>query len=356
MPPVCYEAAPEVINRAFVYIKPHAAGNRPIKGFIRKFFELHKSNSFRVVGEGLISAKWKHDGFEKQYHKMYKISFLVKANEHVLTMKEKETFYTKFYRSWETAVAEDLIRNVPETCSSLEMDQNELGNTWMTCIEKGQMAKLNDSFYIGYIDFIEGKKPIYCINGFFMSIRSEYLLYATPMPYFLVEWNCSSGEGGDKHRASSGRRGRENSDDSLTWKSFNKTIVGASDPANAHKDSLRAVINDHWEHLGLLGPLDSVNNAVHASSSAFEALAERTQWLDAPTFSDPLGYALNILGVTPTILAEWLQNPVLKGRPVFDHFKNLDCQQSVDVAYKLLMCKSQMQYYAIVIIEMLWIM
>lgn len=341
LPPVCYEAAPEAVNRAFIYLKPHCAGVKTLPAFIRHYFESNKSHSFRVVGDGHINAKWAHDGFEKQYHKMYKISFLVKPNDHDLTMKEKEKFFMKFCMSWETAVNDVMVKNVPDTCSSLQIDQNELGNVWMACVEKGQMAKLNDSFYIGLIDFIDGKQPIFCINGFFMSIRAEYLIYATPMPYFLVEWSCTGG-----HNVPNGVKGDtiegtgDSKDDPLSWKSFNKSIIGAADPQAAHTGSLRACINDDWESIGLTAPLSLADNAIHASSSAFEALAERTQWLDAPTFSDPLGYALNILGVTPDLLAEWLKNPEIKGQPVFDHFKSLDCKESIEVAYKLLICKS----------------
>ena len=42
----------------------------------------------------------------------------------------------------------------------------------------------------------------------------------------------------------------------------------------------------------------------------------------------------------PSLLADWFRNPVINGQPVFDHFKNLGCQESIEVAYKLLICKS----------------
>lgn len=364
LPSVCYAASPEVINRAFIYIKPHAAGVQLLPSFIRDYFEAKKQ--FRIVGEGHLSAKWAHDGFEKQYHKMYKISCLMTAREHLLSMTEKEVFSTKFSLSWDSVLSDALVKNVPETCSALCVDQTQLCDIWMQCIEKGQMVKLNDSFYCGFIDFVPDMEPLFCINGFFMSMRAEYILYTTPMPYFLVEWSCdnssnsngngsgsggSSGLGGggdDRRRNDSpdnqtrggGGGGGDSSDEVLTWKSFNKQIIGTANPLTAHSTSLRASINAHWEALRLPAPLDMKDNAIHASSSAFAALADRTHWLAAPTFSDPLGYALNMLGVTPSLLSEWLQNPIIKGQHINDHFKNLGCKQSIDVAYKLLICKS----------------
>jgi hypothetical protein len=335
LPAVCYEAAPEVANRAFIYIKPHAAGSPSLPAFIRTFFE--SKHMFRVVGEGQISAKCAHDGFEKQFHKMHKISCLVTPKEHVLTAKEKEMFDSQFGLAWESVVEDNLVKNVPETCSALKVDQTELCSLWMTCIERGQMVKLNDSFYCGYIDFVDEMEPVFCINGFFMSMRAEYILYASPITYFLVEWSSGTTSGSGNSKSTSGDR--DKSEEELSWKAFNKMTIGADNPLDAHSDSLRASINSHWESLHLSAPLDMKDNAVHASASAFEALAERTQWLDAPTFSDPLGYSLNVLGVTPSLLAEWLTNPIIKGQPIFDHFKNLGCKQSIEVAYQLLICK-----------------
>ena len=326
LPPVCYKAAPEVANRAFVYIKPHATSAKQLPNFIRNFFASKKI--FRIVGEGLMRSKWKNDNFEKLYYRMYQISYNMKPKEHNLLPNEKEIFFVKHQIMWELAVEDNLVKNVTQACDFLLVDQAELCEIWAMCVKKNQVAKLNEALYCGLIDFVEDAEPFYCINGFFSAIRDEYVLYTAPLPYFFVEWPAEGNI--DNNQVDSSY---------LTWDVFNDIIIGCENPGHARAESLRSAISANWESLQLPSPLDENNNAIHASASAFEALVERTQWLDAPTFSDPLGYSLNILGVTPSLLNEWFQNPVVKGKAVFDHFRDLGCKESIDVAYKLLLCE-----------------
>ena len=56
--------------------------------------------------------------------------------------------------------------------------------------------KLGGGFYCGLAE-IEGKEPPYIVNGFFMSMRSEFMQPGTEVHYFTVEWDSAKLSGED---------------------------------------------------------------------------------------------------------------------------------------------------------------
>lgn len=68
-------------------------------------------------------------------------------------------------------------------------------------------------------------------------------------------------------------------DSTCSWNNFRSSVLGPTDPADAPADSLRGLIAARWKELGLPGPCDVGDNAVHASASPFEAMVERCNWL-----------------------------------------------------------------------------
>lgn len=68
-------------------------------------------------------------------------------------------------------------------------------------------------------------------------------------------------------------------DSTCSWDTFRSKVLGATDPADAPAESLRSQIAAKWKELGLPGPCDVGDNAVHASASPFEAMIERCNWL-----------------------------------------------------------------------------
>jgi hypothetical protein len=69
----------------------------------------------------------------------------------------------------------------------------------------------------------------------------------------------------------------------MTWHdtSGRPYAVGATDPAESPKGSLRAEILARWQELGLKSKPYTGENGVHASASPLEGLAERANWLKA---------------------------------------------------------------------------
>ena len=70
----------------------------------------------------------------------------------------------------------------------------------------------------------------------------------------------------------------------------------------APADSLRGIIAAEWEKYGLTAPCNVGDNAVHASASPFEAMAERNNWLQTPLKEDGFGAAMLSAGISE----EWI--------------------------------------------------
>ena len=113
-------------------------------------------------------------------------------------------------------------------------------------------------------------------------------------------------------------------------------MLGPTDPKDAPADSLRGIIAANWKELGLAAPCNGGDNAVHASASPFEGLAERTNWLAGSIADDPFGSALLDAGVPEATIKKWSSDPQVKydeataaatGKPkgsIFDALEDLD--------------------------------
>ena len=124
-------------------------------------------------------------------------------------------------------------------------------------------------------------------NGFFMTMRSNFVAPGASIYYFSVEWDAAS----------------------LKWALFRGDVLGPTDPASAPAGSLRAEIFASWESLGLPGVPNTGENGVHASASPLEGLAERANWLKADVTADIFGKALMAQGVAPETIKAWSVDP-----------------------------------------------
>jgi len=128
----------------------------------------------------------------------------------------------------------------------------------------------------------------------------------------------------------------------LSWADFRGKVLGPTNPADAPTDSLRGIVAANWQKLGLQAPCDDSDNAVHASASPFESLAERTNWLACCVSDDPFGRALLAKGVPEATIKKWFNDPHVKyddetakekGKAkgsIFDALKDLDHKQCLD--------------------------
>ena len=120
--------------------------------------------------------------------------------------------------------------------------------------------------------------------------------------YYLVEWPTAA----------------------LSWADFRGKVLGATNPAEAAKGSLRRAILDEWKGLGLAAEPDTGDNGVHASASPFEGLAERMNWLGVAPVDDPFGSLCIDAGLTDATIKDWVLDPVVGGGSLFDALEDSD--------------------------------
>ena len=152
-------------------------------------------------------------------------------------------------------------------------------------------------------------------NAFFMTMRGKFTQPGSSIHYYVVEWDPAK----------------------LAWEDFRGKVLGPTDPASAPPDSLRGMIHADWKALGLGGPCSTGDNAVHASASPFEGLAERVNWLQTPMKADSFGAALLSKGISAETLAAWTVDPQValpgaggKKGSLFDALEDMDLSACVD--------------------------
>jgi len=159
-------------------------------------------------------------------------------------------------------------------------------------------------------------KEAYVINGFYMSMREKYTKPSAKIHYFVVEWDG----------------------DQLCWEDFRGQVLGATDPETAVAGSLRRLILEQWEELGLASKPDVGDNGVHASASPFEALAERMNWLGTSLQDDSFGKAMLTNIPRDTILA-WTKDPQIQlagaAKSCFDSLEDTNSQECLNIAQKI---------------------
>ena len=237
-----------------MFIKPHAV-TEPTKALVKEEFA---ARGITVVTEGeltseVIDAKQLID--QHYYAIASKATILKPAQLNVPADK----FKAKFGVEWADALASGQVLNAADGCKALGVDSEGLNELWGAASKQKKLVKFGGGFYCGQID-VPGKKPFYIFNAFFMSMRSQFTEPGKSIYYYVVEWDAAD----------------------LSWDSFRNEVLGPTNPADAPATSLRGMIMDKYQALGLASKPYTGENGVHASASPFEALAERMNWLEAP--------------------------------------------------------------------------
>ena len=325
-------------NCSLVFIKPHA-NNVQVQSFVRSFL---KHKNFIVSLEGDVCAKAMiHEALlDRQYADIARRAMLLQANENAhLSSTSFIVFQKMFGLSWSCAVESNVILNAADTAEFYQVSLNILGNAWMKSMNDGKVVKLGRGFYCGLIDSFPNKPSIICINGFFAAMRAEYVTANSSVHYFLVEWDNAA----------------------MSWDEFRKKIIGVTNPAVAHPESLRSIMNSEWVGLGLDAPLDLMRNGLHASASAFEAMVERSIWLGVSCDHDKyFGVRLLSMNIPVELIEEWAKNPLVYGRYVFDHMENMGSEETLVAVTDLCHRKTSMYYYSIfarlnIIVQLSWV-
>ena len=128
-----------------------------------------------------------------------------------------------------------------------------MAKLWAKSKKDIKLVKFGGGFYCGELE-AAGRKKIYVFSGFFMDMRNAFTALGLKIHYFDVEWNAET----------------------MPWAQFRGDLLGPTDPKTAPAASLRGQFLTNWKKLGLKAEPNVGDNAVHASASPFEAMAERT--------------------------------------------------------------------------------
>eukprot|EP00468_Gymnochlora_sp_CCMP2014_P009364 CAMPEP_0167751836 /NCGR_PEP_ID=MMETSP0110_2-20121227/6800_1 /TAXON_ID=629695 /ORGANISM="Gymnochlora sp., Strain CCMP2014" /LENGTH=368 /DNA_ID=CAMNT_0007637377 /DNA_START=232 /DNA_END=1338 /DNA_ORIENTATION=+ len=161
------------------------------------------------------------------------------------------------------------------------------------------------------------EKPMFVINGFYMSMREKFTTPGKSIYYMTVEWPS----------------------DKLAWEDFRGKVLGATDPKKAAAGSVRNDIFLKYKELGLSGEPNTGDNGVHASASPFEALAERMNWLEADAKTDAFGTAMLNAGIPMETITAWTVDPQVEfegGKAsLFDLLEDMNSTECLKKAMKI---------------------
>lgn len=294
-------------NRAIIFIKPHA--NTPtVQEYVRN--RLLDQNIFKIITEKEISS----DEIEKKklidLHYYAIASKATLLNPHELTVPEAK-FRDFFGIDYSVALQQKKVWNALDLCKKFSLSAEQLDALWKKAeSEKDQVIKIGGGFYCGYLSDLN----VYVMNGFFMSMRSQFVKPNTSIHLFEVEWESNQ----------------------MKWEDFRHKFLGVTDPSKAQRNSIRNVIFKEYKKFDLDAEPNKSMNAVHASASPFEGLVEKMNWLQQPPSSkngdDQFGkYLVKFLGTRT--LQKWSRDPVLfldaeketKGS-LFDSLEDMDVQ------------------------------
>jgi hypothetical protein len=214
-----------------------------------------------------------------------------------------DKFQKAFNESWEKVLKENRACNALDACERFKCNAAALNDAW----GKANVVKFGGGFYCGLVT-VNGMS-LYVFNAFFMTMRSKFVEGGASIHCYEIEWSPSK----------------------LSWDDFRNKVLGPTNPADGPEGSLRKLILDDYEKLGLSAKPDKGDNGVHASASPFEGLAEKMNWLNRPLEKDPFGLALLSAGLSNETIMEWSVDPRVTmpdgtQGSVFDALEDMDAE------------------------------
>jgi len=267
-------------NEAFVFIKPHAVNDKVI-GLVTGAL---LCQGFQITGQGVISSEQIDSDslIDNHYYAIASKATLLQPKE---LNVPADKFKAKFGIGWQEALDAGVVYNAMDGGKKLGMDATQLEEAWrLAKVENDACIKFGGGFYCSKI------QDIYIFNGFFMSMRNKYVAAGKSIAWFTVSWDANT----------------------LSWEDFRGKVLGPTNPADAPATSVRGIIYNNWESLGLAAQPDTGDNGVHASASPFEGLAERANWLKADVATDGFGKQLIEAGVSADTIKAWSVDPQVK--------------------------------------------
>jgi hypothetical protein len=325
-------------NTAWVYIHPRA--NTPsVRDLVHDLLLDHINPLYdgggRIVAEydlnGQMLAEY-HVVIDRQYGLISKYAMMNQGDIIGITtaMCEKE-FQKGFGEDWSMVWREKRLYSGREAMEVLRCDARGLYEAW----KKAEVVRLGKDLYCGRIHQCSvGGKWVYVLNGFFMAMRNEYLEPSSCVHAYVIQWSAEM----------------------LPWKDFLTRAIGSSDPCKALPDSLRRTIYERYRNLEMEEQPNELFNAIHASESPLEGLAERLNWSFTKSVQhDEFGRILLGKGIPESKILEWCENskvsmtwdvtPIGRGvdvsgmMDIFDVVKGMDTRECLDTLIQVYDCE-----------------
>jgi hypothetical protein len=305
-------SCPNLRNSAFVFVKP-SANTELTRALVRERLQTANCNilSERSIDGGMID---KMQLIDRHYYAIAQKATLLAPHELPVPV---DLFQHYFHESWETVLQEDRTCNALDACHRLGCTAAELDEAW----QRATVVKLGGGFYCGLVT-INGTS-LYLFNAFFLQMRSKFVQEQAKVHCFDIEWDGAV----------------------LSWQDFRGKVIGSTDPAEAPPGSLRRIIFDTYEDLGLTDEPNKSDNGVHASASPLEGLGEKMNWLQRPINEDSFGKALLAEGIPAGLIRQWTLDPQVNlaadrsaRGSIFDALEDLDapaCLAKLKVLYNL---------------------
>jgi len=297
-------ASAALVNTAIVFVKPHAATDA-CEAFVREHLT---GAGVRIVSSGVKRAKEidEHKLIDQHYGSLARLAMDTQPSEIILSSKSKDAFATTYGIDWESALP-SMMSN-PEALDKLGVDGASLETMWRT----GVTCKLAPGTYVSRL---EGPSDtIFTVNGFYPAMRQAFVAEGAEVRYLVCEFDEAK----------------------LSWQSFRRDVIGATNPADAAPGSARAEMLKKWSDLGLTAAPTMSENCVHASAGPLEGLKERCVWSGASLETDELAQALVAGGIELSLLEEWLaDNPVVTLGGKTDKIFDLTEELGTDAALEL---------------------
>lgn len=317
-------SATTTANTALLFVKPQAV----TPATLELVHGTLAARGIAVVAEVARDAADidKTGAIDAHYGELAKAAMSVAPADLPASDKFRDAFKAQWGLDWDAAPrfnAREAQRVVG--CSGPEMEP-----LWRA----GPYVKLFPGTYVAKLEGPGVTQDMYVVNGFYLGMRSLFTDdKAHPTTHCLVvQWEPPS-PSSSSSSSSPGAGASETSDfPPLTWAMFRSSVVGATKPTDAAKESLRGQVFASWEALGLDKEPHVGMNGIHGSAGPLEALKERMIWTGATMASDPFGAALLAVdGVDEAMVDRWLNdNPTVsiagadKPQPIFDATEDMD--------------------------------
>lgn len=203
----------ELLNSAFVFVKPHANTKATQKMVRQKLTEAGITILSESDVEGTTIDEKKL--IDQHYYAIASKATILPAKDIPVPA---DKFEKSFGEKWETVLSEDRAVNAMEACKRFGCDASELNDAW----QKIQAVKFGGGFYCGLVSY-KGQQ-LYVFNAFFMSMRSKFVGEGNSIHTYEVQWNPAQ----------------------LSWSDFRNKLLGPTDPADGPEGSIRKTILERY--------------------------------------------------------------------------------------------------------------